>query len=138
MMTRFIGFVDMLDLATLCVAHFDQPVLLSFSFVSGGWEPFHVHMEIIIPTTQNPSTSKFEDLHIRSVVDLSVLLLFSVSSSSLPARVGPIGSTDRPYSFLLKGRDTWLPLERTAPLHDLFSFLSKPHVHRVPIIDPKG
>jgi CBS domain-containing protein len=79
---QFIGFVDMLDLATLCVEH--------LSTAKGK------------PLTQE----EFERLPICSVIDLS-------------------------------GRNSWLPLDRAAPLGELFAALSKPDVHRVPIVDSK-
>lgn len=79
---RFIGFVDMLDLATLCVAKMN---------VAQGQ-----------PLTQE----EFQRMPVSSVIDLS-------------------------------RRNAWLPLDRSAPLSDLFEALSKPDVHRVPIIDIK-
>lgn len=79
---QFIGFVDMLDLATLCVEH--------LSAAQGK------------PLTQE----EFERLPICSVIDLS-------------------------------GRNSWLPLDRAAPLGELFAALSKSDVHRVPIVDSK-
>jgi CBS domain-containing protein len=79
---QFIGFVDMLDLATLCVAHLDR-------------------------ARGNPLTqAEFEQLPVHSVIDLS-------------------------------GRNAWLPLDRSAPLRDLFDALSKHDIHRVPIVDSR-
>jgi CBS domain-containing protein len=79
---QFIGFVDMLDLATLCVEHLSQA------------------------QGKQLTQEDFERQPIASVIDLS-------------------------------GRNSWLPLDRAAPLGDLFDALSKPDVHRVPIIDSK-
>jgi CBS domain-containing protein len=79
---RFIGFVDMLDLATLCIQRIAQ---------SGG--------NVL-------EQRELEDMTVEKVIDLS-------------------------------GRNAWCPLDRTAPLHDLFATLCRPDVHRVPIIDSK-